>query len=72
MTRTYKLEGLCCANCAAKIERKVAKIKGVSDVSLNFMMQKISLETEITGSELTDEITSIVSKIEKDVMPKEI
>ena len=30
MKKVYKLEDLDCANCAAKMERAVAKIEGVS------------------------------------------
>ncbi|MEG1165262.1 MAG: cation transporter [Oscillospiraceae bacterium] len=44
MKKTYKLEKVCCANCAAKMERAVKKIDGVSDASLNFIMQKLTIE----------------------------
>ena len=33
MKKIYLLDGLCCANCAAKIERGVADIDGVSTAS---------------------------------------
>ena len=32
MKKTYKLQGLDCANCAAKMERKIAKLDGVNSV----------------------------------------
>ena len=36
MKKIIKLEGLCCANCAAKIEEGVKKIPGVKEASLSF------------------------------------
>ena len=44
MKKTYLLEGLCCANCAAKIERGVADIDGVTDASVNFLTTKLTFE----------------------------
>ena len=37
MKKIIKLEGLCCANCAAKIEEGVKKLDGVNNASLSFM-----------------------------------
>lgn len=46
MKKIIKLEGLCCANCAAKIEEGVKKIPGVREASLSFMTQRLTIETE--------------------------
>ena len=46
MKKTYKLEDLDCANCAAKMERAIAKIDGVRAVSISFMTQRMALEAE--------------------------
>ncbi len=32
-----------CANCALKLENALKKVKGVEDVSINFMTQKLIL-----------------------------
>ena len=45
MKKTYKIE-VDCANCAAKMEAAVAKLDGVSAVTVNFLSQKMVLETE--------------------------
>ena len=34
MTLKYKVNNLCCANCAAKMERSINKLKGVKEVFL--------------------------------------
>lgn len=63
-----KLNDLCCANCAAKIEEKVSRLPGVESVSVNFLTEKMILE--VAESELDAvkaEIIKIVKKIEPDV-----
>ena len=46
MKKIIKLEGLCCANCAAKIEEGVKKLNGVKSASLSFMTQRLIIEAE--------------------------
>ena len=44
MKKIFKLDGLCCANCAAKIENAISKLDGVEYVSLNFITTKLVIE----------------------------
>lgn len=44
MKKTFKLEDLDCANCAAKMEAAIRKIDGVTDVSVSFILQKMTIE----------------------------
>ena len=44
MKKKFKMEDLECANCAAKMEALIKQIPGVNDASVNFMMQKMSVE----------------------------
>ena len=44
MKKSFKLEDLDCANCAAKMEAAVRKLDGVKSVSVSFMAQKLTLE----------------------------
>lgn len=46
MYKVFKLEDLCCANCANKIQHSIAKLEGVNSVSVNFLTQKFSLDAE--------------------------
>lgn len=46
MKKVYKIEGVDCANCAAKLENGISKIDGVCSVNYNFMGQKLSFEIE--------------------------
>ncbi|MDU1413797.1 MAG: cation transporter [Clostridium sp.] len=60
MKKTFLLEGLDCANCAAKIERAVSKIEGVTKVSVNFLTTKMIIEAE---EEAMDEIVKKAKKV---------
>lgn len=40
----FKVDGLDCANCAAKIEDKIKNVDGVTDVTLSYITQKLKLE----------------------------
>lgn len=46
MKKTYKIEELDCANCAAKMEDAIKKIDGVSFASVNFLTQKLTVEAD--------------------------
>lgn len=43
-SKTYRVEGLSCTNCAAKFEKKVKSIEGVTDAKVNFGAGKIKVE----------------------------
>ncbi len=67
MKKVFRLENLDCANCAAKMERSIAKIKGVEKVNVNFMAQKMTIEaSEEAFAEITAEIRSVCRKVEPD------
>lgn len=68
MKKTFILEDLCCANCAAKIEDAVSKVDGVSSASVAFLTQKMKVEFDDAKEEaVVNEIKAIVKKIEPDV-----
>lgn len=46
MRKTFELEDLDCANCAAKMENAIRDIDGVTFVSVSFMTQKMILEAD--------------------------
>ncbi len=43
MKKTYKLQDLDCANCAAKMEDAIGRLDGVSSARVNFMTQKLTI-----------------------------
>lgn len=69
----YKLDGLDCANCAARLEDKVKKVDGVEDASVSFFSCKMTLEIdEKRQEEIVEKIKKVVKKEEPDVNIKEI
>jgi copper chaperone CopZ len=45
MRKVFRLEDLCCANCAQKIQDRISKLDGVNSCSVNFLTQKFTLDT---------------------------
>jgi Cd2+/Zn2+-exporting ATPase len=70
MTRKLLLEGLGCANCAARIEEEVGKLKRVKKASVSFAERTLTLETDAADAVL-DDIRRIVKKYEPDVIVRE-
>lgn len=69
MKKTFKLQDLDCANCAAKIENSIAALDGVTEIKVNFMSQKMILEA---ADDKFDEILQKAQKIAKKIEPEMI
>ena len=71
MKRVYKLEGLDCADCAAKLEKKLAAIEGITSANINFMTLKCTLEAEAEKmNEIIDKAMEIIKVEEPEVEVK--
>ncbi len=67
MKKVYRLQDLDCANCAAKMERAIAKIDGVDSVTVSFMAQKLTLECdEAHLAEVLEKVKACIAKVEPD------
>ena len=67
MKKTYILEHLGCANCAAKLERALAKVEGVQNVSISFLSQRLALEAEDGRfDEVFDNVVKVCRRVEPD------
>ena len=67
MKKKFKLQDLDCANCAAKMEEAIKKIDGVSDASVSFMTQKMTIEAEDERFDaIMDEVARVCAKVEPD------
>ena len=66
MKKTYKMENLDCANCAAKMEAAIGKIDGVESCSISFMAQKMTLDADETKlDEILSEAQKAVKKVDR-------
>lgn len=67
MKKVFRLEDLDCANCAARMERSIAKIEGVDAVSISFLSQRMTLEAdESRFEEILDQVVKACKKVEPD------
>ncbi len=66
MKKIYRLNDLGCANCASKMEREISKLEGVNSATVNFMMQKLTIDAV---DESFDDIMARVQKIIKKIEP---
>ena len=67
MKKIYKLVDLDCAECAGKMERKISKISGVKNCSVNFLLQKLTIEADDANFEnIMDSVVKECKRIEPD------
>lgn len=66
MKKTFRLDELDCANCGAKMEAAIKKLDGVNDASVNFLMQKLTIDAQ---DERFDEIVKKAAKICRKIEP---
>ncbi|MDR1311032.1 MAG: cadmium-translocating P-type ATPase [Burkholderiaceae bacterium] len=68
MLKEYSLQGLDCAGCAAKIEKALGALDGVSSATLNFMTTSLQLEVaDFRATSITAEVRRVVQTFEPDV-----
>ena len=66
MQKTYTIENLDCANCAAELENAVRNIKGINTATVSFMAQKLYIDFAADEETVMEEVRRIAAKIEPD------
>ena len=67
MKKTFCIEELECAHCAAKMEAEIAKLDGVESVTVAFLSQKLTLEAnDALFDSILEKAVKICKKIEPD------
>lgn len=66
MKKTFKMVDLDCANCAAKMENAIKNLDGVTDATVSFMTQKLTIDAP---DEQFDTIVAQAVKVCKKVEP---
>ncbi len=71
--KEFILQGLCCANCASKIERDIGKLPGVNAASVDFVGETLSIE--IARKEFVEGVLeqadSIIKRHDSDAVVRE-
>lgn len=67
MKKTFRMIDLDCANCAAKMERAIQNLDGVTSATVSFMTQKLTLEADDARfDQIVKEAVKACKKVEPD------
>lgn len=68
MKKTYQLNDLDCAVCAQKMQDAIAKLDGVQEVSVSYIMQKMTIvfSDELSEKKLMKKVVGLIGRIEPD------
>lgn len=67
MKKTFKMQDLDCAHCASKMEDAIRKIDGVTSASVNFLMQKLTIEgDDARFDQIVKEAVKACRKVDSD------
>lgn len=70
MRKSFKLENLDCANCAAKMEAGINELPGVNKASISFMTAKLMIDADATSADelapIIDAAQAVCTSYEKD------
>ena len=67
MKKTYKMIDLECANCAQKMENAIKKLDGVTDATVSFLTQKLTIDADESRlDEIMQQVVKCVKKVEPD------
>ena len=68
------LEGLCCENCAAKIQNDICRLDGIKSAEINADTRLLSVEFDANMKTLilVQEITRIAVSHDEDIVVKEV
>lgn len=67
MKKTYELEDLDCAHCAAKMEDGIRKLDGVNSVTVSYIAQKLVLDADDARfDDILKEALAVIRRVEPD------
>ena len=67
MRKSFKVNGLDCPKCAARLEKGINKIEGCDEAVVAFATQKLTLEADdAVFDKVLDEAAALCKKLEPD------
>ncbi len=70
MKTKFSVIGLDCPNCAAKLEGMMARLDGVSSAKINFLTEKLTVESELDAETLLAALSETAAAFSKKVAVK--
>ena len=63
----YKIEGVDCPNCAAKLADKMAELEGIDSAAINFLSERITVESALAESDWLDKVKKVAKDFDKNI-----
>lgn len=63
----YTVTGIDCPNCAAKLASNMEKLDGIESVKINFLTEKLIVESELEESALRGKLADEAKKFSRDI-----
>jgi copper chaperone CopZ len=70
MKHKFTVEGLDCPVCASKLATRMAELEGVNNVKINFLSEKLTVDSELEVSELLPMLQKTAKAFDPDVKVK--
>ena len=67
MKLKYVITGIDCPNCAAKLAALISDCEGINEAKINFLTEKLTVETSLSEDVALSAIKSVASKFSKDI-----
>lgn len=64
----YTITGLDCPNCAAKLAGQMSNIDGIESAKINFLTEKLTVETTLDESAAYEALTKTSKAFQKDIV----
>jgi Cu+-exporting ATPase len=62
---TLPVVGMTCANCVASVERNAKKVEGVTDASVNFANERVTITYNPAESDLKTVATGVIDRVQR-------
>lgn len=68
MKLKYKISGIDCPNCAAKLTSLMEACEGISSAKINFLTEKLTVETELEEAEALALLNQTAAKFSRGIV----
>lgn len=68
MKLKFGITGLDCPNCAAKLSAMIEKEEGIESAKINFLTEKVTVETSLSEADALALVTETAAKFSKNVV----
>ena len=67
MKHKFTIEGLDCPVCASKLAAKMDELDGVNSVKINFLTEKLTVDSELSQDELLPLLRKVAKNFESGI-----